>query len=182
MSVVVGVSDKKNLVKIDHNQKVSWFKVTTDEVTKVVETLKDGDNVDIKFNVVNGTQVLTSINKLDASSSEPPVKPKIGEVNNFDIPPTTPTKENNMTQPVYTCSKCGKVLKDDKYEKCYTCNQEERLAAGSNRGTEVNDSIKKQAIGHAVSRSLMSLQSHLTLDNIEEVVTKLYKTYQGLIG
>ncbi len=46
---------------------------------------------------------------------------------------------------------------------------------------EVQDSIRRQAIMHAVSRSLNSLQGLVTLDNIEEVTTRLYEHYTKLV-
>lgn len=44
------------------------------------------------------------------------------------------------------------------------------------------DSIKRQAIGHMVSRSLIALQAHLDPNNIHEVAEQLYSTYQRLVG
>lgn len=50
------------------------------------------------------------------------------------------------------------------------------------KSQEVQESIKRQAIGHMVSRSLIALQGHVDLSNIEKTATSLYKTYQTLVG
>lgn len=50
------------------------------------------------------------------------------------------------------------------------------------KSPEEQNTIKRQAIMHAVSRSLNALQGFVNLDNIEEVTTKLYKHYETLVG
>jgi hypothetical protein len=50
------------------------------------------------------------------------------------------------------------------------------------RSPEEMESIKRQAIMHAVSRSLIALQGQYTSDNIEPVIRKLYSLYQELVG
>lgn len=42
--------------------------------------------------------------------------------------------------------------------------------------------IKRQAIGNMVSRSLIGLQGHVDLKNIEETIEKLYKKYTEMVG
>ena len=80
----------------------------------------------------------------------------------------------------FQCSECGTELKDSTYPTCYTCSM--KLKAATNKSPEIQDSIKRQAIAHAVSRSLISLQGHLDLTNIYEVSEKLYHHYQKLVG
>lgn len=87
-------------------------------------------------------------------------------------------QKNETTKP--TCNKCGKELKNDNYDLCYTCFQEEQKNP-SPATTSKQESIKRQAIGHMASRSLISLQGHITPNNIEEIATRLYKKFQELV-
>jgi len=50
------------------------------------------------------------------------------------------------------------------------------------KSTEVQASIKRQAIGNMTSRSLVSLQGQLTPENIKQVISDLYAHYQVLVG
>jgi len=47
---------------------------------------------------------------------------------------------------------------------------------------EEQESIKRQAIGHMVSRSLIALQGQVDVNNIQKVAEELYKKYQELVG
>ena len=47
---------------------------------------------------------------------------------------------------------------------------------------EEQDSIKRQAIGHMTSRTLIALQGQVNPDNIEDIMVRLYKKYQILVG
>lgn len=45
------------------------------------------------------------------------------------------------------------------------------------KSPEVQDSIRKQAVGHMTSRTLISLQGHVTPENVIELIDKLYTKY-----
>ena len=80
----------------------------------------------------------------------------------------------------FQCTECGAELKNDTYPTCYTCSM--KLKASTNKSPEIQDSIKRQAIGHMTSRSLVSLQGEINSGNIFEISEKLYKHYQKLVG
>jgi len=86
----------------------------------------------------------------------------------------------------YKCIDCGATLKDGKYKKCYTCNQKNPTPKTDEKnifkGANVNASIKRQAIGHMTSRSLVALQGTLDPNTIQEVIRSLYKLYTELVG
>jgi hypothetical protein len=83
----------------------------------------------------------------------------------------------------YYCEDCGKELKDGKYKKCYTCNQKAyKESGGSTKSPDVQNSIKRQAIGHMVSRTIIGLQGQVSVEEVDEVARKLYKLYQELVG
>ena len=50
------------------------------------------------------------------------------------------------------------------------------------KSPEEQESIKRQAIGHMVSRTLIALQGQLDVNNIQKVAEELYKKYQELVG
>lgn len=50
------------------------------------------------------------------------------------------------------------------------------------KGKDINTSIKKQAIAHATSRTIICLDGKLTTDNVLEVMEKIYKKYEELVG
>lgn len=84
-----------------------------------------------------------------------------------------------------TCSDCGVEVKDAKYTKCYACNQKNpasKSKGASGRSPEVNESIKRQAIGHMTSRSLIALQGHVDPNNLAGIAETLYKKFQELVG
>jgi len=52
----------------------------------------------------------------------------------------------------------------------------------ADRGSDVNASIKRQAIGHMTSRALISMQGFIDPNNVKEITRKLYALYQELVG
>ena len=88
----------------------------------------------------------------------------------------------------YTCVKCGAGLKDDKYKTCYTCSMEIRKQTeNSPEELSRNDIIKRQAIGHMVSRTLIGLLQTKTFENVtaeqlDELITNLYAKYVEVVG
>lgn len=104
------------------------------------------------------------------------------------------TKPTSAQPTEYKCEDCGCVLKDSKYKKCYNCNKKSNdspvtapvtasaPSSSVDKGMTVNESIKRQAIMHAVSRSLISLQGHIDPNNIGDIAEQLYKKFQQLVG
>jgi hypothetical protein len=45
-----------------------------------------------------------------------------------------------------------------------------------------NESIKRQAMAHATSRTMISLQGQVNESNIEQLMERIYKKYQELVG
>lgn len=80
------------------------------------------------------------------------------------------------------CSICGKTLKNPAYDKCYSCAQKDYKKNKPTRSSSTNESIKRQAIGHMTSRTLISLQGQVDEDNIEGLMERIYAKYQELVG
>ncbi len=131
-------------------------------------SFKDGDTVDVEYDIKNGQYFVTRISA-----------PGQGGVKTSEKEKTTSPDRNP------TCSDCGKVLKDNKYEKCFTCNQKnpkKKTIGRYNKSPEVSESIKRQAIGHMTSRSLIALQGQVDINNIQEIAESIYKMYVKLVG
>jgi len=49
------------------------------------------------------------------------------------------------------------------------------------KSPEQSEQIKRLAIGNMTSRSLIALQAHLTLDNVLEIIDKIYEKYTSKV-
>ena len=58
----------------------------------------------------------------------------------------------------------------------------EKKSTWTPKTAEENASIKRQAIGHMTSRSLIALQGQISVDNIETVAEKVYRKFVELVG
>ena len=85
------------------------------------------------------------------------------------------TEVNNFASDSPKCIDCGKVLKDSKYTKCYTCNQKNPVKTTQKNST--SESIEKQNVNNAVSRSLIALQGRVDLNTIGDVIDVLWDKY-----
>lgn len=52
--------------------------------------------------------------------------------------------------------------------------------ASSGRSPDINESIRKQAIMHAVSRTLIGLQGQFDMNNVLDYIDVLYKKYESI--
>ena len=50
------------------------------------------------------------------------------------------------------------------------------------KGQDVNTSIKRQAIAHATSRTMIGLQGHINPENVCKILREVYTTYQEMVG
>jgi ferredoxin len=83
----------------------------------------------------------------------------------------------------FACAKCGAKLKDGTYKTCYTCSMEIRKQTENSPEEKTKqDSIKRQAIGHMTSRTLIALQGHVDPNNVNAIAESIYKKYIELVG
>jgi len=132
------------------------------------KNFKDGDTVDVQYNLKNGQYFVSKISALGATGASKSTK-------------QSTTKDTFE----YTCEDCGAGLKDGKYKKCYNCNKKnpsKKTGGTYTKSPEVQESIKRQAIGHMTSRSLIALTGQVDVNNIEEIAESLYKLYIRLVG
>jgi hypothetical protein len=162
------IKDEKNLVKIAMDDgKERWMETSKAVYGFAKKALKGsekggykGDEVKVTYTEENGKYNCTRIEKIGGSSAS----------------------KSATTDGKPKCSDCGKELKDDKYKKCYTCNKKNPSPKTTDRTSAVNESIKRQAIGHMTSRSLVALQGTLDPNTIQDIIRTLYKLYTELVG
>ena len=169
---VVEISARKNMLKLDNAGTTSWYKINDDNPTalELAKVLAVGDEVEVKFTVTNGVSVVSQLEKTDSSPAPTEektmedTKAEIGTGNNFD----KPAEELK----VYKCATCGKIMKDDKYENCYSCNQ----ATWKDKGSDRNSSIERQAIGKMTATTIANITT--SPEGLLDLIDKVYDKYR----
>ena len=164
MSKFIRVAAKKTMLKVAIDGQEKWATCTTQVLGYAKNTFKGGEEVDIQSEASGEVGLhITRISKAGQG----------GGVTNSTVSNTVPT-----------CKDCGKELKDAKYEKCYTCNKKNPAPKSGSYGKtpEVQESIKRQAIGHMTSRSLIAMQGQVDPNNIVGLIETLYAKYRELVG
>lgn len=208
MNKIKAFSKAKNMVMITENSKDTWYWLTP-KVQTFVGNFHVGQEIEFTMEEKNGKNLINFIKATgDVSKAEVKSEVKVKEsstafkcedcsaVLKDNKYPTCYTcsmkrkaavdsnfkpeviKEEKITE--YKCTECGVGLANDSYSTCYTCSM--KLKVATNKSPQQQDSIKRQAIGHMTSRTLISLQGHIDLDNIYKVSEKLYAHYQKLVG
>lgn len=166
---LLGLSRAKNMAKIDKidTGEINVWYFLSPNVQKFIEKIPVNSEVEFEVEDKPGKGKIITFIKVKGD--------KI----------STPIKEEKKT-PDFVCAKCGKAMKDDKYDMCYDCNQAERAKEKTSTITTTNkygkspeeqNSIMRQAVGHVVSRSLISMQGTVDINNIESIVDTLYDLY-----
>jgi len=162
-----GEVDQKALQNIDTNDKVTFTYDYKPAEKKCI--LKSISKIN---NDVEEINPLEEINLPDGN-----LKPRIEDYNK----PETPEKTDFESE--LKCERCGAQLKDNKYKTCYTCSMAIRKEnAKSPEEKTKQDSIKRQAIMHAVSRTLIGMQGQVNIENVCSLTTMLYAHYSKLVG
>ena len=192
---IVEIGFRKNMLKLDDGIKSSWYKIPESylEGLELTKTLAVDDDVEVKYTVINGASVVNQLTKT-GSSPAPVVEEKpmeetkvqaeqikipdsneveIGKVNNFDKAATALMKEDGA---IFKCGKCGKAMANDKYENCYTCNQEEWKAG--NKGNDRNSSIERQAIGKMTATTIAKLAPNTSVEGLLDLIDQVYDKYK----
>ena len=160
----VCVKGDKYLARIQYDDKGDKWATTTKAVHDWAKrSFKEGDTVDVEYNIKNGQYFVTRI-------SAPGQSPKTS---------SAPVSEKSTSKP--TCSDCGKELKDDKYEKCYTCNKKSPSGRKTyTKNIDTANAISRQNANHATSRALIALQGQIDPNNIFEIAKKLHEMFLKL--
>jgi len=160
------------MFKLGEGEKdAQWYFLAEPVVGFVKTGISIGDEVTIKYSQSGGKNTVTYITK---GKGEPE------KTTPQEVKSTTSTPKDTGTG--YKCEDCGAPLKDNKYKKCYTCNKKNPVSGYKGEsGTTKDNLIKREAIGHMASRSLVALQGHVDPNNIHDIIKKLYTTYLNLI-
>ncbi len=158
---LIKIAAKKSMLAFDLNgngEKV-WTVCSKKVYDFVKANFKEGDNVTPTFGSEekDGMKYVTLVKKggapAPAKTSADDGKPK--------------------------CKACGYPLKDDKYEKCYKCNQK-NPAPKSTKGKDT-DLIKREAVAHATSRVMIGMQGHVDPNNVKDIFTEVYQIILDLV-
>lgn len=148
------IGKKKSMLALDlsGNGQKTWCNCSPKVLAFVKKNFKEGDNVEPTFGEDNtdGMKYITLVKK---SISTPSTSTK----------PATDTK---------VCKGCGKPLTNSKYDYCYTCAKK----GNKSNPTKVDSTelIKREAIAHAASRVMISLQGQLDINNVVSVYKTIY--------
>lgn len=203
------IKDGNNLVKIGMDDgKERWMTTSTAVYGFAKKALKGtdkqtgygGDEVKVEYTQDGGkynctriektggaptTQQNTTTNNTEFKCSECGKALKDGQYKKcYLCNQKNPTKSDTQSNSEYKCLDCGKVLADNKYKKCYLCNQKNPIKKipKSDGNFRTPEQLRRDEVGHMVSRSLVALQGTLDPNTIQEVIRSLYKLYTELVG
>ena len=153
----------KFLAKIEMEGKDKWFTVTQAVYNYATKNYEEGDEVDVHYTVKNGQYFATKITR----------------------PGTSKREETPEEKPEFTCSDCGRELKDGKYDKCYNCNKKNPSKA-TTKSTYVpkdTESIKKQAVLKASVHAIQVMTGQINdVEALGEMVLALYDRFLAKIN
>ena len=105
----------------------------------------------------------------------PSVAPYIGKINVGDTVTIKSEKKGDKNHLVHIVQVSGGTSSP-------TPPAQEKKAGWSPKSPEEQNSIKRQAIGHMVSRTLIGMQGAVNESNVEALIDKLYGKYQQVVG
>jgi len=162
---VIAIMRTGKMLKIGTNENdATWYFLADPVVNFVKDNISNGDEVTIKYDRSGGKSTITYITKGKGESQQ--TTPK-------ESPP-----QGVQPELKFVCEECGKPLKDDRYKKCYTCNQKNPAKVAV---TSKDELIKREAVAHATSRVMIGLQGHIEPKNVKDIFTEVYNTILGLV-
>lgn len=169
MNKIAGFNKAGNMVKLDEiegGEKEVWFSLTP-KIQQFIGRYKIGQEVEYESNEKDGKRVISFMKiKGTVIVSKTSTDQKVTE-----------QKIDVDTKP--KCEDCGCGLKDDSYKTCYTCSMVRRKKEETSpEGVDKQKSIRSQAIGNMVSRSLIALQGSFDINNIGTLIDTLYEHYE----
>ena len=163
-----GPSGKMVLIGEDKNHS-TWY-VIGDKVRTFLSKFKEGDDVSIRAEkgADGRSEVLVFIQP--ATAGEPSTGNGGGEPAEPQEPTSSAPASTGYKKPWTGKPWQGKSNYQAPAQKSYGKTPEEQ------------ETIKRQAIGHMTSRTMIGLAAHLTPENIHEVMESIYKKYVELVG
>ncbi len=199
MKVIAVTSKNGGMFKIgEGEQDAVWYFLSEKVAKYAMDNIKKGDEVSIKSFTKSGKKTITYITNgttdVEESKVDKPSAEFVCEDCGYELKDGKYKKcyKCNQKKPAakedptkFVCTDCGQEMKDGKYKKCYTCNQKNpapKSGSGYGKSPEVQASIKRQAIGHMTSRTMIALQGHIDPNNIQEQIRAIYALYVELVG
>ena len=126
----------------------TWAGCSANVYNWAKKTYKEGDEVKVEYSVNNGQYTVTRITKGAGES----------------------VKSETKTDASPTCTDCGKELKDNKYDKCYPCNQKNPSKKKSSsksysKSPEDKEQIRRLSVLRAVAQAIQVMTGQI--DNVD---------------
>jgi hypothetical protein len=175
MKLFVIAKNGKMLKVGDDSVTAKWYFMTDAVIKYFATTVAVGDDVLIETATQNGNAYITKISKAGNSPSTVAIS----------APQTTVTQvETGVTPDVGVTTQKSGYLPRDQWEAKMKAEGKWKGGTGmsNDKGVDVNNSIKRQAIGHMTSRTLIGMQGIVTPDNVCELIEKIYNKYVDIVG
>lgn len=173
---IVQIGDGKSMIQLTCSKvrdgKESWFWCKKSLYSVVKNNYTIGEEVQIEYNLDKGKYWLNKVEKVAGATSasngsQEGVYPEEGNEKST-TPPNQPT-----------CSDCGKVLKDAKYKKCYTCYQKNPVKSTNSKAKD--ESIRSQAIGKMVGSAMPTFTGQIQINDVKTIIKTLYEAFDEII-
>jgi hypothetical protein len=174
-------SKNGKMLKVGDTAEDSKWYFMTEDVIKWIAThsIKAGDIITIATKKDQGSDFITSINvgnSAPQTTSTPTVPLQatgstLNNGNDFGKKPWLPKDEW-----------IAKMKAEGKWTGGDGSASDKPQSKSWSKSPEEQNTIKRQAIGHMTSRTLISMQGIITPDNVLEMIEKLYNKYTELIG
>lgn len=114
-----------------------WASTTKAVFDFAKKSFKEDEKVDVEYTVKNGQYSVSKIKKPGTGGGSKKTEAK---------------EEKKNTTAEYKCEECGAKLKDDKYKKCYTCNQKnpEKTSVSKSTGESIKDQVTLKVVVEAL--------------------------------
>ena len=161
----------KHLLKINKEGEDIWMNTNEEVYNYAKEKFEDGDKIGIEYIIKGKLYHIIRINKEGDN-----VEKKEGDIKTSTNDLLESRKEDKNIEDGYHCLDCGKELKDDKYKKCYTCNQKNPVKSTNTsfaRSPETVASIKMQCAYKVAATAITVLTGQIDLTVLKEMLDDL---------
>lgn len=196
----IGKNPNDMLVAIDEEGKKIWY-AATEAVYNNAKAINEGTEIEIIVSDQEraGLKIITFIKKAGTSTpapnsldkGHPDIRctecgyalkdAKYTKCYNCNQKAKNDSTVKNFSSDSPKCIDCGKALKDSKYKKCFTCNQKNPVKPEKKSvyTSSTQESIERQNVNNAVSRSLIALQGRVDLNTIGDVIDILWEKFHS---
>lgn len=185
-------SPNGRMIKVGETAEKAKFYFLTDAVKPKMGQFNIGDEVTISTMSENGADFCTDIVKGSAGITAPTPTPVVSKPASTPavVAPVAPVKQVSTGSTASNGNNFTPVAKKPflpKEEWIAQQKAEGKWNADApktsySKSPEEQNTIKRQAIAHATSRAMIGMQHLIDGNNIEEVMERVYKKFQELVG